>query len=83
MSRQRGLQFEAFGCILIITVMLIDRYLFGLQDGFILACAVVSAITLIIGIRTVKLADEKAEEEMLRQSREETLKQIKKGDKAC
>lgn len=63
MSRQRGLQFEAFGCILIVTVMLIDRYLFGLQDGFILACAIVSAITLTIGIRAVKLADEKIEAE--------------------
>lgn len=63
MSRQRGLQLEAFGCILIITVMLTDRFLFTLQDRFLLACAFLSAITLILGIRTVRRADERAENE--------------------
>lgn len=63
MSRQRGLQFEAFGCILIVTVMLIDRFLFALQDNFVLACAVVSAVALIIGIRAVKQADERAQKD--------------------
>ena len=60
LSRRRGLQLEAFGCILIITVMLADRLLFTLQDGFLLACAVISAVSLIIGIRVVKHADEAA-----------------------
>lgn len=64
MSRQRGLQFEAFGCILIVTVMLIDRFLFTLQDGFLLACAVISAITLIIGIRVVKKADDALQQKL-------------------
>lgn len=63
LSRRRGLQLEAFGSILIVTVMLADRFLFSIQDGFILACAVVSAVTLTIGIRTVKRADEEAEDE--------------------
>lgn len=64
MSRQRGLQFEAFGCILIVMVMLIDRFLFTLQDGFLLACAVISAITLIIGIRVVKKADDALQQKL-------------------
>ena len=34
LSRQRGLQLEAFGSILIVTVMLADRFLFSIQDGF-------------------------------------------------
>lgn len=63
MSRQRGLQFEAFGCILIVTVMLADRFLFTLQDNFVLACAIVSAAALATGIRAVKRADERARAE--------------------
>lgn len=58
LSRQRGLQLEAFGSILIVTVMLADRFLFTLQDGYVLAAAIVSAISLTIGIRVVKRADE-------------------------
>lgn len=62
LSRRRGLQLEAFGSILIVTVMLADRFLFTLQDGFVLAAAIVSAIFLIIGIRVVKRADEQAQQ---------------------
>lgn len=58
LSRQRGLQLEAFGSILIVTVMLADRFLFTLQDGYVLAAAIVSAISLTISIRVVKRADE-------------------------
>ena len=58
LSRRRGLQLEAFGSILIVTVMMADRFLFPIQDGFILTCAVISAAALILGIRTVKRADE-------------------------
>ena len=36
LSRRRGLQLEAFGSVLIVTVMLADRFLFAIQDGFIL-----------------------------------------------
>lgn len=61
LSRQRGLQLEAFGSILIVTVMLADRFLFTLRDGFVLAAAIVSAVFLTIGIRVVKRADEQAQ----------------------
>ena len=44
MSRQRGRQLQGFGCVLIVTVMLIDHFLFTLQDNFVLACAIVSAV---------------------------------------
>ena len=60
LSRRRGLQLEAFGSSLIVTVMLIDRFLFSVQDGFILTCALLSAAALIVGIRTVKRADDEA-----------------------
>lgn len=62
LSRQRGLQLEAFGCILIVTVMLADRFLFTLQDGFVLAAAMISAVFLTIGIRVVKRADEREQQ---------------------
>lgn len=61
LSRRRGLQLEALGSILICTVMLADRFLFTLQDGFILAMAILSAVFLTIGIRVVKHADENAD----------------------
>ena len=57
-SRRRGLQLEAFGSILIVTVMLADRFLYTVQDGFMLACAIISAVFLTYGIRVVKHADE-------------------------
>ena len=38
--------------------MLIDHFLFTLQDNFVLACAIVSAVALIVGIRVVKRADD-------------------------
>lgn len=70
LSRRRGLQLEAFGSVLIVTVMLADRFLFTIQDGFILTCAVISAAALILGIRTVKRADEEARQD---QQQGETL----------
>ena len=60
LSRRRGLQLEAFGSVLIVTIMLADRFLFAIQDGFILTCAVLSAAALIHGIRTLKRYDEEA-----------------------
>ena len=38
--------------------MLADRFLFTLQDGFVLATAIISAVLLTIGIRVVKQHDE-------------------------
>ena len=43
LSRRRGLQLEALGSMLIFTVMLADRFLFTLQDGFVLTTAIISA----------------------------------------
>lgn len=63
LSRRRGLQLEAFGSILIVTVMLADRFLFTLQDGYVLAAAIVSAVFLTVGIRVVKRADEQAQQQ--------------------
>ena len=39
--------------------MLSDRFLFTLQDGFVLTTAIISAVLLTIGIRVVKRHDEK------------------------
>ena len=39
-------------------LMLSDRFLFTLQDGFVLATAIISAVLLTIGIRVVKRHDE-------------------------
>ena len=60
LSRRRGLQLEALGSVLISTVMLADRFLFTLRDGFVLSAAIVSALFLTAGIRVVKRADEQA-----------------------
>ena len=46
LSRRRGLQLEALGSVLICTVMLADRFLFTLQDGFVLTIAIISAVLL-------------------------------------
>ena len=58
LSRRRGLPLEALGSVLICTVMLADRFLFTLQDGFVLTTAIISAVLLTIGIRVVKRHDE-------------------------
>ena len=59
LSRRRGLQVEVLVGVLICTVMLADRFLFTLQDGFVLTTAIISAVLLTIGIRVVKRHDEK------------------------
>ena len=46
------------GSVLICTVMLADRFLFTLQDGFVLTTAIISAVLLTIGIRVVKRHNE-------------------------
>ena len=58
LSRRRGLQLEALGSVLICTVMLADRFLFTLQDGFVLTTAIISAVLLTIGIRVVERHNE-------------------------
>ena len=61
LSRRRGLQLEALDSVLISTVMLADRFLFTLRDGFVLSAAIVSALFLTAGIRVVKRADEQVQ----------------------
>lgn len=61
MSRTQGQQLQAMGCILIVTVMLLDRFFFSIQDGFLLAAAILSAGLLIAGIGIVKRADARRE----------------------
>ena len=56
MSKTQGQQLQAMGCILIVTVMLLDHF-FSIQEGFVLAAAILSAALLIAGIQIVKRAD--------------------------
>ncbi len=46
MTKERALILQNIGMILIVTVMLMDRFVFTLQDGFLLVCAVISAVLL-------------------------------------
>ena len=46
MSRRNARMLQNFGMLLIVVVMLTDKFLFTLKDEFILVCAVVSAIAL-------------------------------------
>ena len=57
MSKTQGPQLQAMGCILIVTVMLLDHFFFSIQEGFVLAAAILSAALLIAGIQIVKRAD--------------------------
>ena len=58
--------FEALGSVLICTVMLADRFLFTLQDGFVLTTAIISAVLLTIGIRACQAARRRKSELILR-----------------
>ena len=59
LSRRVGLQLVALGSVLMCRVILADRFLFTLQDGFVLTTAIIAAVLLTIGIRVVKRHDEK------------------------
>lgn len=62
MSKRQGQRLQGMGCVLILTVMLVDHFLFSIQEGFILAAACLSAALLIAGIRMVKLAEIRQEQ---------------------
>lgn len=62
MSKRQGQRLQGMGCVLILTVMLVDHFLFSIQEGFILAAACLSAVLLIAGIQIVKRADARAEQ---------------------
>lgn len=59
MSRGLGVALQNSGMIIIVTVMLIDRFLFQIQDGFIFICACVGTILLGAGILILKKYDMK------------------------
>lgn len=63
MKRALGMRLKGIGCVLIITVMLTDRFLFTIQDSFILTMAILSAIMLIVGIFIVRIEDARIEAE--------------------
>lgn len=62
MSKRQGQRLQGMGCVLILTVMLVDHFLFSIQESFILAAAGLSAALLIAGIRMVKLAEIRQEQ---------------------
>lgn len=59
MTKRQGTQLQIAGSILIVTVMLTDRFLFSLQNNFILFAACISAALLIAGIEIVKRIETK------------------------
>ncbi len=60
-TRKAGLDLQMAGCIIIITVMLADRFLWTVNDRFILLCAFISAALIIAGMQIVKRRDQEAE----------------------
>lgn len=63
MTRELGLRLQAIGCVIVVTPMLMDHFLFSLKEGFLLCAAVVAAALLIAGIAVVKVAEARAERE--------------------
>ncbi len=61
MTKEHALILQNIGMILIVTVMLMDHFIFTLQDGFLLACAIISAVLLITGIVTRKILEAREE----------------------
>lgn len=61
MTKEHALILQNIGMILIVTVMLMDHFVFTLQDGFLLVCAIVSAALLIIGIVSRKILEVREE----------------------
>lgn len=62
MSRMWGIRLQNAGMLIIVMVMLLDRFIFSIHDGFILGSAGVSAVLLIAGILVVKKHDMKEQE---------------------
>ena len=67
MRRKLGMRLKGVGCVVIVTVMLTDHFLFTIHDGFILAMAILSAIMLIAGIVIVRIEDARIEAAIERQ----------------
>lgn len=61
LTKPQALTLQRLGMILIVTVMLTDRFLFPLKEGFLLTSAVISAAALILSITSLKLIQVKEE----------------------
>lgn len=63
MTKEFAITLQRLGMILIVTVMVMDHYFFHIQERFILACAVISAILLATSITRLKLLEIKEKRE--------------------
>lgn len=59
MSKQIALAMQRVGMILIVTVMLLDHFVFQIEEDFILTCAIISAVLLAISISRLKYIEAK------------------------
>ncbi len=60
MKRQLGIDLQRAGMLIIVIVMILDRFVFSIHTKFILFCAVLSATLLIWGIQIIKREEAKA-----------------------
>jgi len=59
MTRRTGLYLQNIGMTIIVTVMLLDHYVFALSENYILTCAIISFVLMAIGIRVIAKYDGK------------------------
>ena len=59
MSKQIAFAMQRVGMILIVTVMLLDHFVFQIEEGFILTCAIISAVLLAVSISRLKYIEVK------------------------
>ena len=59
MSKQIALAMQRVGMILIVTVMLLDHFVFQIEEGFSLTCAIISAVLLAVSISRLKYIEAK------------------------
>lgn len=57
---QMGKRLQIAGSLLIVTPMLADRFLFSIQEPFLIVCAVVAAVLLGSGLLMVRMAEAQA-----------------------
>lgn len=61
MSKQIALTMQRAGMVLIVTVMLINQFVFQIEEGFLLTCAIISAVLLAVSITRLKYIEVKEE----------------------
>ena len=61
MSKQIALIMQRAGMILIVTVMLLDQFVFQIEEAFLLTCAIISAVLLAVSITRLKYIEVKKE----------------------